>query len=253
MAGLDLSSLVGMLAGDGVSALSNSVKAEESQVSNLIGAALPTLIGNLKDNASTEEGAKSLTKALKDHSSDDTSDVASFLKNADLKDGASILKHIFGDEEAVKKETKTLAKSSGLTSSQASTVLNSIAPLLLSTLGTNLLGKSTSKSSSSSGLSGLLGSVLGSGNVDLTGILSGVTNLASEAKETNKSSSKKSTSKTTSKKSASKTTSKKTTSKTTSKKTTSKTTGKAASKKEESEDSSLLGDIAGAIVKNLLD
>ena len=92
MASLDVSSLLGMLSGDGVSALGKSADAKKSQVSSVLDSALPLLLTGMKNNASTKAGASSLNKALKDHAKDDTSDIGSFLQNVDLSDGGKILK-----------------------------------------------------------------------------------------------------------------------------------------------------------------
>ena len=72
MASLDVSSLLGMLSGDGVSALGKSADAKKSQVSSVLDSALPLLLTGMKNNASTKAGASSLNKALKDHAKNDT-------------------------------------------------------------------------------------------------------------------------------------------------------------------------------------
>lgn len=186
MANLDISSLMGMLSGDGISALGKSADAKSSQVSGVLDSALPLLLSGMKDNASTKAGAASLNKALKDHAKDDTADIGSFLQNVDLADGGKILTHILGDNK--KTAVDGIAKKNGISSDQVTTILSSLAPLLLTKLGsskadeddddgaglTDLLGSllsggtsakkksSSKKNSSASALGNLLGSLLGS-------------------------------------------------------------------------------------------
>ena len=95
--------------------------------------AVPTLIQNMQKNASTKSGEKSLAKALSDHAKDDTGNISDFLKNADLEDGAKILGHILGENKNVLESG--VAKKSGLSSDQVSTILSAAAPLLLNVLG----------------------------------------------------------------------------------------------------------------------
>ena len=135
MAGFDVTSILGLVAGDGVKALSNTAKADENKVQSLVTAAVPLLIGKMQDNTATKAGAFSLSKALKEHKDDDITDVASFLSNADAADGKKILAHILGDDQAA--ATKALSKKSGLTSSQTTKILVALAPLLLTLLGNN--------------------------------------------------------------------------------------------------------------------
>ena len=186
MANLDISSLMGMLSGDGISALGKSADVKKSQVSGVLDSALPLLLSGMKDNASTKAGAASLNKALKDHAKDDTADIGSFLQNVDLADGGKILTHILGDNK--KTAVDGIAKKNGISSDQVTTILSSLAPLLLTKLGsskadeddddgaglTDLLGSllsggtsakkksSSKKNSSASALGNLLGSLLGS-------------------------------------------------------------------------------------------
>ena len=123
MASLDVSSLLGMLSGDGVSALGKSADAKKSQVSSVLDSALPLLLTGMKNNASTKAGASSLNKALKDHAKNDTSDIGSFLQNVDLSDGGKILTHILGDSK--ESEAASIAEKSGISSDQVMTILRS--------------------------------------------------------------------------------------------------------------------------------
>ena len=127
MGQLDVQSLLKGLQGDGVAALSQTTKSDEAKVNTVLKNALPVLIGKMSDNASTKEGAASLNKALNEHKTGDTIDIASFLQQADSEDGEKILGHILGkDKDAA---TKALSKKSGLSSISVSNILTLVAPL----------------------------------------------------------------------------------------------------------------------------
>ena len=157
MASLDVSSLLGMLSGDGVSALGKSADAKKSQVSSVLDSALPLLLTGMKNNASTKAGASSLNKALKDHAKNDTSDIGSFLQNVDLSDGGKILTHILGDSK--ESEAASIAEKSGISSDQVMTILSAVAPLLLSKLGSSK-AEDEEEDDDGAGLGDLLGSLL---------------------------------------------------------------------------------------------
>ena len=130
MGKMDVQSLLKVLQGDGVATLSQATKSDEAKVNAVLADALPVLVGKMSDNASTKDGAASLNKALNDHRTGGTIDVASFLKTADSEDGEKILSHILGsDKDAA---TKALSQRSGLSSKKVSSILSLVAPLLLS-------------------------------------------------------------------------------------------------------------------------
>ena len=157
-----------------VSALSETSGAESGQVAQLVTAALPILLAGMKNNAGTEEGAKSLSKALDQHAATDTSDVAKAVKSVDAADGKKILDHVLGDNS--KDIAKGLSKQTGLTSKQVVSILSTLAPVLLSLLGS----KKQEDNAKESDLGGLIGSLLfgkdnsssGSGGIDLGSIAS---------------------------------------------------------------------------------
>lgn len=162
---MDISSIANLLAGDGVASLSEKTGADEAQVSQVLGAALPMLMKNLQQNASSEEGAASLEKALDRHSGADLSNIAGFLQNTDAADGEKILGHILGGSKAG--ATQELSAKSGLSSGQVTTILSSVAPLLLSSLGNEKKTAAGKKGSSTDLMGTLLGSVLGGDDGEL--------------------------------------------------------------------------------------
>ena len=157
MADLSFNSIGQLISGGGLSALSKRVKLPKEEVAKVLTAGLPALVGGMRRNAGAQAGAESLSRALADHSSDDTSDPAAFLKTADLKDGKKILGHVLGDDQNALVEE--ISKASGVTKGKTTTILALAAPLLLSLLG----NQQSSQQSGSSGLLGLLGGLLGGG------------------------------------------------------------------------------------------
>ena len=150
---MDLTNILGALTGnDAVSAISQNLKIDQKQVSSVITAALPSLLGAMQKNASTESGAASLAKALGDHAGS-AGNIISNLKATDLTDGNKILSHIFGGN--LTNILGGISKQTGVASNSVSSILASIAPSLLA-----LLGKQNGNSGAA-GLGSLLGAVLG--------------------------------------------------------------------------------------------
>lgn len=154
MSDFNLNSIMSMLSGDGTAAISKRAKVKESDVSNVLSAAVPILLTGMQRNASTEAGADSLRGALADHAAADLSDPAAFLKSADLKDGKKILGHVLGSDQ--KSIVSRVSDASGVTKGKTTSILSMIAPLLLS-----VLGGQQSQGSGGSGLLGMLGGLLG--------------------------------------------------------------------------------------------
>lgn len=121
-----------MTSNDSVSSVSKKTGLSSKLTSKLLMMAIPMLISYLTKNASKKEGAQSLLGALTQHNSKET--VSNQIANADVTDGAKIIGHILGaDQKAV---INNLAKESGATTAEVNSILNSIAPALLSSLST---------------------------------------------------------------------------------------------------------------------
>ena len=99
MAGLDIGSILNLVSGDGIAALGKASGVDEKDVTSVVSAAVPVLVGKMQSNVSTKDGAASLSKALGEHAGEDISDIGKFLSNADPKDGKKILGHILGDDQ----------------------------------------------------------------------------------------------------------------------------------------------------------
>lgn len=166
-----------------VKSVSKKTGVSSGLVTKLLIAAVPLLIKYMTQNASKKEGALSLLGALGQHK--DTTATSQQIANADTEDGAKIISKILGGDE--KQVVSSLAKETGVTKNQASSILSTIAPSVLSSLSaattsaskvdlsdgldlSDVMGllsgasASSQKKSSSSSLAGnLLGSLLGGG------------------------------------------------------------------------------------------
>lgn len=152
---MDLSNLLGALTGnDAANAIAQNLKLDSKQVSSVITAALPSLLGAMQKNASTTAGAASLEQALGNHAVN-AGNILGNLKAADLTDGSKILSHIFGG--SLSSVLGGISKKTGVATNSVSSILASIAPSLLA-----LLGKGQqSNGINAAGLAGMLGMILG--------------------------------------------------------------------------------------------
>ena len=152
---MDLTNILGALTGnDAISTIADKFDLDSNQVSSVITSALPTIMGAMQQNASTEGGAAALAKALGDHAGE-AGNIINNLKGADLTDGSKILSHIFGGD--LSSVVNGISQKSGVASNAVSNILASIAPSILA-----LLGKQNGNSGAA-GLGGLLGAILGGG------------------------------------------------------------------------------------------
>lgn len=153
---MDLSNILGALTGnDAVGTIAQNLNLNTNQVSSVITNALPSLLGAMQQNASTESGAAALAKALGDHAGN-AGNILSNLKTTDLTDGSKILSHIFGGN--LSSVLSGISQKTGVATNSVSNILSSIAPSLLS-----ILGKShQSSGSNAANLAGMLGTILGS-------------------------------------------------------------------------------------------
>ncbi len=141
----------------------------EKQTTSALSAALPLILGAMKNNASNSNGASGLLKALgnNNHSGGIMDNLGSILGGSGidqnvLDDGAGILGHIFGGKE--ENVASAVSKSSGMDLGSAMNILKVAAPLIM-----GYLGKETRKKnvSTQSGIGDMLGGLLG-GNSNQT-------------------------------------------------------------------------------------
>lgn len=147
-----------------IQGVSNDTNQPANKTADVMSMALPLLMGAMKRNSTSEEGAAGLMNAL--NSKHD----GSILDNLDglfsggvdtsvKDDGAGILKHVLGGSQD--NLTNALSQKSGLDSGAVMNILKVAAPLLLGYLGKQ---QKTQQVNSSSGMESLLGGLLGGGS-----------------------------------------------------------------------------------------
>ena len=150
--------LTDLLSGSVISSIAGQTGTSEKDTRNVLANALPALVGAMAQNASTEEGAESLARALDDHTT--AEGLPGLLGKVDTEDGAKILTKILGGQnDAVQ---KAVAKKSGASKTDTTKILTMAAPLLLAALGSQ---KKKTKTKSA-GLGSLLTGLLGGGEDD---------------------------------------------------------------------------------------
>lgn len=144
-----------------VNSASNETGAPKEKTSSVLDMALPLLLGGMKKNAQSPEGAESLMNALKNkHDGSILDNLSSLLgggvDKGVMEDGSGIVDHVLKDKKPAVEQT--LAEKVGLDSGTVAQILKIAAPVLL-----GFLGKKTRENnvSDSGGLSSLLGGMLG--------------------------------------------------------------------------------------------
>jgi hypothetical protein len=137
----------------------------EAKAGSAIQAAMPLILGAMKNNASSPEGAAGLLKALgsNSHGGGILDNLGSILGGGGIdedvmKDGEGILGHVFGGRE--ENVAHAVSKSSGIDLGQAMSVLKVAAPFIMGYLGKE---KRAQGVSDQNGIGDLLGGMLGGG------------------------------------------------------------------------------------------
>lgn len=129
-----------------------------------LGAAMPLILGAMKNNASSTDGAAGLLKALgnSNHSGGGMLDnLGSILGGSNIddnvmSDGGNILGHVFGGQE--NNAANAISKSSGIDMDSAMNMMKIAAPFIMSYLGKKTLSNGISDQN---GIGDLLGGLLG--------------------------------------------------------------------------------------------
>lgn len=162
-----------LLAEDSLEGVSRATGASTSDVLNVLATALPSLLSGASAQANSASTSSSFANALQSHASSDTSNILSFLSNADLKDGNAIISHLLGSQQT--ETTQQISQQTGVSSKKTALILACIAPLLLSLLGKSSQSQTNSSNVTASSASSLMSSLLGgSGSSVLTSLLGGV-------------------------------------------------------------------------------
>jgi len=179
---MNLEALLGLLQGQDIGNLASQVGGNEGEAKNGVMAALPAMLAALGKNTGTEKGAEELNNALeKKHDGSILNNLSGYLSNPDLKDGAGILNHLFGNQTS--NVANAVSQSSGLDTNGSMKMLQMLAPILMGMLGqqkkqNNLDAKGLGN------LTSMLASNFGS-EAGTSGIMETVTNLLDANKDGN--------------------------------------------------------------------
>lgn len=147
-----------------VDGASRQLGLDSKQTTAAVTAALPLIIGALKNNASSEDGARGLMSAINDprHSNGSVLDNLSSILGGNsiddnvMQDGAGILGHAFKGQQ--QNAANAVSKTSGIDVGQAMDLMKVAAPFVMA-----YLGKKSQQGAvqSGSGLTDMLGGLLG--------------------------------------------------------------------------------------------
>lgn len=146
-----------------VSGVSKDTNQPQDKTAQVVSMALPLLMGAMKRNANSQEGASGLMGALDNKHDGSILDNLGGLFNGGVNeevkiDGLGILGHVLGGSQD--NVVGALSKKSGMDSGNVMKILSVIAPIVLGYLGKE---KRKQNVQSQSGLDGLLGDMLGGG------------------------------------------------------------------------------------------
>jgi hypothetical protein len=146
-----------------ISGVSNETRQPEDKTAAVVSMALPLLMGAMKRNAASPDGAKGLMNALNSKHDGSILDNLGGLfgggVNEDVKiDGLGILGHVLGGSQD--NVVGAISKKSGVDSTTVMQILSVLAPIVLGYLGKQ---KRQQNVQSESGLDSLLGGMLGGG------------------------------------------------------------------------------------------
>lgn len=153
-----------------IQGVSQETKQPEGQTAEVLSMALPLLLGAMKKNASSPQGAEGLMQALSSrHDGSILDDLGGFFGGGVdpgmLNDGAGILGHVLGSRQPAVESA--LSQKSGMDPDTIASILKIAAPIIMGYLGRQ---RAQGQVSDANDLSSLLGSFLGGqpqGNQDL--------------------------------------------------------------------------------------
>tara|TARA_R110000868_G_scaffold3811_12_gene23564 strand:- start:52471 stop:53103 length:633 start_codon:yes stop_codon:yes gene_type:complete len=144
-----------------ISGVAGQTGQPENKTADVLSMAMPLLLGAMKKNASSPQGAEGLMSALSSKHDGGLLDNLGGLfgggvDQSVMSDGAGILGHVFGGKQA--NVENALSQKSGLDAGAVADILKIAAPLVMAYLGKQ---KAQSNVSDANGLNSLLGSMLG--------------------------------------------------------------------------------------------
>jgi len=164
---LDL--LNGSLGKEVVDGITKKTDASAEQTQAVVSTALPALLGALKNNAGSGDGAQGILNALgSKHDGSILDNLSGFLGNDDTSDGNGILGHMLGNQRGGLEQA--ISGKTGVSSGTVSKILAMLAPIVMGYLGKQSRNNNVSDGG---GLSDMLGGMLG-GKADGGNILGGL-------------------------------------------------------------------------------
>lgn len=143
-----------------VSNTSSQLGQDKSKTASALSTALPLILGAMKNNASTPQGAQGLLGALSNkHDGSLLNNIGGLLGNSDvLNDGAGILGHVFNGKE--QNVAKAVSAKSGMDTSSSMDLLKMAAPFVMAYLGKQTRQQNVTDEN---GIGNLIGGLLGGG------------------------------------------------------------------------------------------
>lgn len=144
-----------------ISGVSQQTGEPENKSADVLAMAMPLLVGAMKQNAASPEGAASLMNALSSkHDGSALDNLDGFfgggVDSSVLEDGAGILGHVFGQKQT--NVENALGAKAGMDPSTIASILKIAAPLVMAYLGKQA---SANKVSDQNGMDSLLGNMMG--------------------------------------------------------------------------------------------
>ena len=144
-----------------ISGVAGQTGQPENKTADVLSMAMPLLLGAMKKNVSSPQGAEGLMSALSSKHDGSILDNLGGLfgggvDDSVMNDGAGILSHVFGGKQP--QVENALSQKSGMDAGSIASILKIAAPIVMGFLGKQ---KAQSNVSDASGLNSLLGGMLG--------------------------------------------------------------------------------------------
>lgn len=122
------------IAGVAARSMAQRLGVSEATAQRAVQIAVPLIVAALARNAAQPEGAQELHQAVNnDHDGSIFDNLAGYLGNPQAANGAGILGHVFGEQQAPIQNN--LAQATGLDQNTAGSLLEMVAPLVLGAVG----------------------------------------------------------------------------------------------------------------------
>lgn len=114
--------------------MAQKIGGDSDGVKRAAATAVPMILAALKRNASSQQGAESLSKALNKHADGGIlGNLGSLLGGSSMQDGSKILGHVFGNKQS--NMAQQLGKATGIGGQGAGDLMSMLAPMVMGALG----------------------------------------------------------------------------------------------------------------------